>query len=184
MYELLKEFFLLNFKDYENLGWNFPVTIVLFGVLLAVIAATIIINYRRTKIENIIRALTRRGATSEDGAKTLGELGLNTHVFRRLLSVDGQLTKIVGRRGEKKYTYEEYLALTKSSKYREEKINFDEASFYIKEEAKDRAEAIIAKGATSPFNTVIFCLMLVAIFVCIMFALPELLSWINDMLAP
>ena len=183
MYELFREFFLLNFKDYENLGWNFPITIVLFGVILAVIAATVIINYRRTKTEQILRALIRRGATSEDGAKTLSELGLNNRVFRGLLSADGQLTKIVGRAGEKKYTYEEYLALTKSSKFKDEKINFDEAAFYIKEETKGRAEAIVAKGATSPFNTLIFCIMLVAIFVCTMFALPELLSWVNDMLA-
>ena len=81
MYEFYKKFFLLNLKDYPNIGINFPITILLAALSLAFIAVIIIVNFRRSKIELIIRQLKRHEAVSEDSAITLGEMKLDSFIF-------------------------------------------------------------------------------------------------------
>ena len=56
--------------------------------------------------------MPRRGLShSEETAKTLREIGLHENkTVKRFLSNDSQLTAVILRVGEKRYTYEEYLA--------------------------------------------------------------------------
>lgn len=181
MYEFYKKFFLLNLKDYPNIGINFPITILLAALSLAFIAVIIIVNFRRSKIELIIRQLKRHEAVSEDSAITLGEMKLDSFIFKRLLSMEGQLTKIVGRAGETKYTYEEYIALIKKGKGADA-IDFSTARFYLREEGQQRANQILEIGAPTVLNTVLSCILVVAVFVCLSFVLPGILRLINDYL--
>lgn len=182
MYSFYKKYFLINLKDYPNLNIDLEITVFLFYFLIGVLASTIIVNYRRQKMQSLLRQLARHEAIDEHRAKTLGEIKHDTKVIRYLLSREGQLTKMVSRVGEKKYTYEEYIALTKAKGYKEEKINFDEARFYISPEGNDRAKKMIESGNYSLLNTILFCVLSVAIYICIALLMPSILSFINDLL--
>ena len=178
MFKFYKKIFLLNLKDYPNIGIDLPITVVLFFLFLAFMLVTIIVNYRRAKMELMIRQLKRHNALNQENAKTLTELRLNSFIFRRLLSVEGQLTKLVQRVGEKEYTYEEYLAL--SSKDRKNKINFAEAKFFIRESEKERAEKIMDAPTPTVLNTILLSVLIIALFICVSLALPSLLELIDN----
>ncbi len=181
MYEFYKKIFLLNLKDYPNINIDFPITILLLALTLAFIAVIIIINYRRAKTEVLLRRLKRHEATSEENALTLSELKLPGFVYQKLLSSDGQLSKLVGRAGEKKYTYEEYIAFTKNGG-KDEKIDFSCAKFYLREEGTERTTQILEAGAPTVLNTVLLCVLVFSVFVCISFILPHILTLINNYL--
>ena len=182
MYAFFKNYFFINLKDYPSFGFDFPSTIVLFCFLIALIFTTVVVNYKRRRIEEMISALTRHKAFDEESAKTLSELNLDKRVFGGLLSSEGQLTKMVARVGEKKMSYEEFIALTKKKGYKEEKLGLDTALFYIREEGRDRAKRVLDIGASSPLNTALFCLLLVAVFICLAMLMPGILSALNSLL--
>lgn len=183
MYEFYKKFFLLNLKDYPSIGIDLPITIILFSFTLIFMGVTIIVNYRRAKIELILRQLKRHNATNEESAVTLKSLKLNNAIYRRMLSVDGQMTKLVARAGEIKYTYEEYIAMTKKRGGKTEKTDFDKASFYIRNPDDQRTIKILENGAPTILNTILVCILILAIFVCLAFSLPGLLDVLNDFIA-
>ena len=182
MYSFFKNYFLVNLKDYPSFGFDFPITAVLFCFLIALIFTTVVVNYKRRKIEEVISALTRHKAFNEESAKTLAELNLNLASVRSLLSSEGQLTKMVSYVGEKKLGYEEFMELSKSKEYKEEKIDFDEARFYINESGRDRAKRVLEMGSASVTNTILFCLLLVAVFICLTLLMPGILSALNSFL--
>ncbi len=183
MYAIYKQYFLINLKDYPNIGLDFYITIFISCFALALIVTTIFVNYKRSKIELLMRQLTRHNAKSEESAKTLSELKLDTKVFRYLLSKEnGQLGVMVSRVGETKPTYEEYMKSIKTKGYKEEKIDFALARFYIKESGKERAEKVLEMGAPSVLNTLLFCILIVALYVCLTFLMPGILTYINDIL--
>ena len=183
MYEFYKKFFLLNLKDYQNINIDFPITVLLFALSLAFVAVIIIVNFRRNRIELLIRQLKRRDAVSEESALTLSEIKLDNFVFRKMLSSEGQLTKLVGRAGEKKYTYEEYIALTKG-KNNMESIDFRKARFYLRNESDERTKHILEGSSPTVLNTVLLCVLVLASFVCISFIMPGILNIINNLLEP
>ena len=89
---------------------------------------------------------------------------------------------MVARVGEKKMSYEEFIALTKKKGYKEEKLGLDTALFYIREEGRDRAKRVLDIGASSPLTTALFCLLLVAVFICLAMLMPGILSALNSLL--
>ena len=182
MYSFYKNYFLVNLKDYPALGFDFPITAVLCCFVIALIFTTIVVNYKRRKIEEIISALTRHNAFSEDSAKTLSELNLNPKAFARILSFEGQLTKMVSRVGETKLSYEEFMALSKTKGIKEENPDIESSRFYINEESKARAQRVLEMGSTSLLNTILFCLFLVAVFFCLALLMPGILSVVNTLL--
>ncbi len=177
-----EKYFLINLKDYPNIGVDLEITKILFFFFVGLIVATVAINYLRSTMYTVVKALMRREASSEAAAFTLGELGLDSTRVRRALRGGTQLSRIVGRVGESKYTYEEYKSLAKKKGFSDEIINFDEARFYIRPEQKLRAEKIYMSGASSVLHTVLFSVLLVAIFICLMLLLPEILSFVNKLL--
>ena len=182
MYAFFKNYFFINLNDYPSFGFNFPITLVLFCFLIALIFTTVAVNYKRRKIEEIIKALTRHKAFDESSAKTLAEINLNSPSFKSLLSSEGQLTKMVSRVGEKKLSYEEFITISKSKEYEEEKIDFVTARFYISKSGSDRAKRILEIGSSSTVSTILFCLFLVAVFVCLALLMPGILSALNSFL--
>ncbi|MBQ8322108.1 MAG: hypothetical protein IJX92_07070 [Clostridia bacterium] len=182
MYSFYKKYFLINLKDYPNLNLDLEINVLLFYFLIGILVSTVIINYRRQKMQSLLRQLVRHEATDEQRARSLREIKFDTKVIRYLLSREGQLTKMVSHVGEKKYTYEEYIALTKSKSLKEEKINFDVARFYIKPDGLDRAKRIIESGNYSLLNTLLLCLLVVAIYICIALLMPAILSFFNNLL--
>ena len=175
--KLIKDFFLLNLKDYTDSQFPLPIGATLTVMLIALCAVFFVITYRKRYTVALLRALIRKKATCEDDAKTLAELKLHENgAIKRALSRSGQLTYIVKRAGENKESYEEYIKKTKEKGYREEKTDFDSARYYINEERMELAKSIIEKTNTSwwiPAICSVFCLAVLVL--CIIF-LPDLLS--------
>ncbi len=179
LYTFYKKYFLLNLEDYPNIGGDFPISAFLLILAVGFIITTVIVNYRRAKMTAIITRLTRLEATSEESARTISELRLDTRVIRSLLSkTDGQLAAVVARAGAKAPTYEEFM----SKGYKKEKIDFSEARFYISESGRDRAKRILDMGAPTVLNTVLFSILIFAVYICLVLLMPALLSALNDYL--
>ena len=182
LYEFYNKYLSINLNDYSNIGIDLEISKILFCFLVGLIIATVIINYRRACMILIIKKLLRHEIVSEENAKTLSELDINSFGARLSLSSDKRLMSMVKRAGEKQYTYEEYSELIKSKNFKEEKIDFDEAKFYLNEDALDDAKKIVDVPAPSIINTILFYVLLVAIYICIILLIPEVLNLINNII--
>lgn len=179
MKEFYTRFFLINLKDYYNLGIDLEINILLAFLLPAVLLIWIAFHLLRNNTFLIVKRLSRRGATSEKGAKTLRELGLfDRKILRLMLSTDGQVTKIVKRVGAPVYTYEEYKKLSSKEK-RGEKIDFETARFYLDVAKQDRIDRIVNRYEVRPHHTVLMCAFIVVTFVCAMLLMPEILTGLD-----
>lgn len=182
--KLIYDFFFINLKDYPNIGIDFEINVFLLVLTVALAVCFFVANHYRSTMQLITKQLERHGAKDEESAKTLAELGLERSAWLKwALSHSGQLTRIVGRVGEKIYTYEEYVALSKQKGgIKDEKIDFAEARFYIRESANERAKHIIENYGTSTFRAILYCVLFLALYVCIALSMPEILSIINGWL--
>ena len=183
MFEVLKKCFAINLNDYENINFNLEINKVIFGAFCALMVGVVILSIYRGTIRAVMMQLIRHETYSEEDAKTLKELGLGeSRTVKRLLSGDNILTKTVVRVGKKKYSYEEYMALSKEERLKNESVDFSTAKFYINEDNKDRAASIVEKYVTSVPRTVVSCVFVAIICVCIMACMPEILNGINNLL--
>lgn len=183
MFEVLKECFSVNLKDYDKLAINLEINKVILVAFIAFILGDILFNLYRSSIKLTVTQLARHNAKSEDNAKTISEIGLaKNRIVKWMLSRENLLTKIVGRKGEKKYGYEEYKSL--SNKERKEicKFDIDTAEFYIREEKSDLAVGIMEKYSTSVKRTIAECVFIAMICVCVIACMPGLLELINNLL--
>lgn len=183
--KIIYDFFFLNLKNYPNIGIDFEINVFLLFMVIALCVACFFINYRRAQMQGVIKQLIRHSAKDEASAKTLREIGLaDSPAIRRALSGWGsRLTKIVGRVGEKTYTYEEYKKLSKQKGgVPKEVIDFADARFYIRQTQADRARFILDNYGTSTIRTVLYCVLFLAVYCCVVLAMPEILSLINDFL--
>ena len=174
------ECFSINLKDYPNIDIDLEITKVLFCFTVALIAATVVINYIRIQTNTFLKKLIRYEATEEDKAKTLEEIGLKLFNAKVAFFAKGKSGKIIYYQGQKEYTYEEYTALIKSKDFKEEKIDFKNARFYIKPDKLSEAKKIIDQPTTSVLSLVLLCILIFVIFICIMLLLPGLLNFINN----
>ncbi len=181
--EIYEKYFLLNLKDYPNIGINLEINKLVLAFTLGVVIASFLINYHRSYTYLAVKRLLRHGALDEKNAKTLGEIGINTASVRFALSRSGQLTKMIRRVGEPHYSYEEYVAKMKSRSKREEKIDFDTARFFLDETQLDRAHHISEVGSPSFLRSILFAVLILTMGVCIFLLMPEILMWINNLLA-
>ena len=179
----IKNFFLLNLNNYDNINIDFPIGAFLIAITLSFCVASFVINDYKSKTAALIKQLSRHGAKSEETAKTFSELRIkNTLTVRRALMGSGQFKNIVKRVGEKKESYEEYIERTKSKNKnkREEKIDFATARFYIDPEFENRAKRIYESDNSGILRPILISVMLVAILICLVIFLPELLTMINN----
>lgn len=181
--EFYDSYLCLNLNEYKNLGVDFEINKFLIICLVGVVAAIIIINYVRSAMYLTVNKLIRHEAIGEENAKTVSELGLNIGRVRRCLSTSSQLKTIVSRVGEKKLSYDEYIALVKSKKQSALKIDFDSAKFYINPEKKDDAREMGFKSRSVIINTVLFSILTLVIVVCLIFLMPEILSLFDNIFA-
>lgn len=197
------ELFLLNAKDYLGTVTNVYINVILLFVAAALCIACFFINYHKRYTVLIIKQLLRRGATSEDNAITLADMRLNnTYGLKAALSRDGQLTRIVKRVGFSQPTYEQYKeaeekrkALYKDksvskeekkaakSRWKEQsraKIDFAAAKFFIPEESVKRAELTREKENPTLLRTILVCVFILALYVCLMLLMPSILRLISN----
>ncbi|MBR2930008.1 MAG: hypothetical protein IKC32_02145 [Clostridia bacterium] len=182
--KIFYEFFLLNLNEFPNINIDFEINVLLFFIAVAICICSVIVTLYRSALQRLIKQLKRLGASDEESARTLGEMGLTKSLFVKMaLSREGRLTRIVGRVGETIYTYEEMLELTsRKGGYRHEKVDFDTARFYIRADRADDAKNIIENYGTSMLRTGLYCVMVIAIYVCLALIMPEILSLLDGML--
>ena len=181
--ETLKKCYEINLNDYENINVNLQINKVLLLAFLVFAVVAVLLDVYRMNTRSMVLQLIRHGAKTPDEAKTLEELGLqNNRVVKYLLSSSSLLSKTVTRIGEKKCTYEEYSALSKEEKETLGKIDFDTEKFYINEESLNRAMHISERYDATPLKTVMTCILLLVIYVCVAAAMPETLRLLNNLL--
>ena len=182
MLELLKKCFAVNLNDYENININLEINTVVLGTFIAVILGVVFLHVYRGSIRLAVMQLTRHGATSEENAKTLKELGLyDSRVIRRLLSSHNVLTRVVERVGAVKYDYDTYVKMSKEERAEADKIDFDFAKFYIKEEESNRAGFIVERYVTSLPRTLATCLFFAILCGCVIACMPGILDVVNSL---
>ena len=175
MKEFYTRFFLINLKDYYNLGVDLEINIVLLALLPIVMLIWIAFHFWRNNTFLVIKRLARRDATNTDSAKTLRELGLfDKAMLKWMLSSEGQLSKIVKRVGAPTYTYDEYVKLSAKEK-RAERINFETARFYLDTQKQTEIDKIINRYEVRPHHTVLMCVAIVVAFVCAILLMPDIL---------
>ncbi len=180
--KLYYDLFLINLKDYKNIGIDLQINVLLLCLFLALCVSFFVINHHRATTQIIVKQLMRHNANDKDSAKTLEELGLDGSASaKRMLSAGGQITKLVARVGEKTYTYEEYKKLMgKKGGVPKEKIDLACAKFYVRAEAKERISFIVDTYGSSVLRTALYCILTLAIYICIALCMPEILSFINN----
>ena len=106
----IKNYFLVDLADYFDIGTSFYINVCVLAIFIAYVGVVLFTSYYRKAMYFSVKQLLRHGADSEESAKTLAEIGLGENrAVKRLLSREGQLTNVVCRVGEVRYTYEEYL---------------------------------------------------------------------------
>lgn len=184
MLDDIKEYLSLNLKDYENIGIDFEINKFLILVGLALCVASFVISRKRSLISEMIKQLFRHNSTSEQNAKTLKELGLiDSRGIKRSLSADSQLRKMVSFVGERKLSYEEFVALSKEKKKAVDVPDFETARFYIPDEALDRAKYVYNNYSSSLLHTVLLCVLCLSITACLILLSPSIVSLIDASLA-
>ena len=178
----IEDYLLVNLSDYPNINVDFPISQLLLGVLLVLVASFFIINWPRGYMSLAVKQMIRHEALDEDNAKTLSELGLDkSFSVKRALTGDTRLSKIIKRLGAPEYTYEEYIKLTK-----EEKAsmlpNFATDRFFIPKSKMDDARNVYENYSASLPTTIAFSALLTIFFVGLTLAMPTALSLINDWL--
>lgn len=183
--EFYKNYICLNLKDYPNLKLDLEINKYLIATLLGLIIAIILINYMRSTVYLTVNKLLRHEAISEDSAKTLDELGINLGKVKRCLMSASQLKSIVAQVGETRLSYEEYREKVRENKKLKnkepifEKIDFENARFYIRKDQLNVARELSFKSRSIVLNTVLFCALTVVIMICLVFLMPEILNFIN-----
>ncbi len=196
--KIYKNYICVNPDDY-GLGINVEINKVLFFIMLGLCAACIITNYYNSYMRLILKKLFRSEAFGEDNSKSLAFLGLsdNKRILKFLAREGGALKRVVFTAGEKKLTYEEYIAVEKQkkakkkNKKKEEKTkdikenklsDISSKSFYIPEDMKDYAEKWLSKNDASLLKTILSCSLIFAFYIAILFIMPSLLSLISSII--
>jgi len=183
LFEFYDKYFSVNLKDYHNIGIDLQISKLLFCVFIGLIIVAIAINLRKSAVISLVKKLMLTEIFCESDAQTLTELGVNNFSTRIILNFSNHLIGIVMMAGVKNYTLDEYKLLKKSGELKREKIDFKEARFYLNRDALDKAQKIVDIPEPSILHTVFFCILLLAIYVYITFMIPELLTFINNVMS-
>ncbi len=177
----LKHLF-LDFKDYKNLNFNFPIGLILIFFMIAFPIAVFLINHRKNTIATCIKQLLRYEALDEESARSLSTLRLSkSKSLKRMLLSGGQLSSMVKIAGYKKPSYEEYLKAKKEKK-KIEKFKFDDAKIYLLKEKKEEAEDIAVAGTASILRPIIISLAGMIIIAILFIFMPDILNLLNSSL--
>ena len=179
----IKDFFFLNFSQYENIGMNFPIGVFLILLCIVGIVSVFFLTYYRMFTRSLYSQLLRHNAKDEQSAKTLSQLRLDkSFAIRSSLSrSNGQLTYIVKRAGQEELSYDEYMKKSKTKGYKPEKIDFSSARFYIPAERMDTAKKLLENFDVSWIKAAVISLVLVGLLVLSVFTMDDILSFFNGL---
>ena len=179
--EDLKDFFFLNLNNYSNIKINFPIGIFLTLITVSLCVFAFIYACRRIVIVDFLKQLLRHDAINEENAKTLSKLRIKEgFLLKNMLSkTSGQLKSIVSIKGETKMTYEQYLIASKAKGYKEKKIDFSSAEFFINPEKLDDAKKTVESESPSIIKPILMSILLLVLLICVSLVLPQILDYIN-----
>ncbi|MBR2972086.1 MAG: hypothetical protein IKC61_04070 [Clostridia bacterium] len=183
MFEVLKKCFSINLNEYKYIGVDLEINKIILCTAVVLMACIVVFNTYRANIKLTVSQLVRHKAKDEESAKTLSELGLDkSRAIKKLLGKDNMLTKIVARCGEKKYGYDEYMALSDEEKKECEEFDVTESRFYIREEYSLHATNVIDKYGTSVCRTILSCVLIAIISISLFLSMPGILNVLNNLL--
>lgn len=183
MLEFFKKIFSVNLNEYSYININLEINKVVLAATAAFIIGIVIMSNYRRNVRTVALQLTRHGAESEETSKTLAELGLGSNkAIIKLLSPGAMLTKFVARVGEVTNNYEDYVTMSKEEKKNLEKIDYNEARFYIREEHRAKIEDFVGKYDVSIQSIVVSCVLVGVIGISVILAMPEILNTINSII--
>ena len=135
-----------------------------------------------TPIKSLRSLAVKSSRSSQEKAKTLTELHISAPIAAHIAFADtGRLGKIIKRVGEKEYSYEEYVKMQKE-KQKPEKLDSKTTPLYIPEGKLDEAKRIFDRGAPTVLDSVLICVLLASLYVCLVFLMPTIVSLLNAML--
>ena len=193
MYEILRYYMSINLKSYPNLGFDLKIGWILLALTVGIMIAAVIITLQRNGMISLVKKLSRCEARDEESARTLSEIGLDNILIRGLLKGSGRLRRLVKAVGEKEYTYEEYVALTKERKKKKKGDGVEKTTeetkdntplrYYLSDIESSDTKNLIEARRTPIINTVLFCVLMLSLFVCVMLLMPEILNFLNETFA-
>ena len=177
---LFLKYVFLNFKDYKNLGFNFPIGIILILFAVAFPLTVFFINSKKNTVTFAVKQLVRHEAFNEESAKSLSALRLSKiKAFKKMLVSGGQISSMIKIAGYQKPSYEEYVEAKKEKK-ESAKINFDEIKIFLSEESKERAETIAEEEITPIWKPILISVVGVLIIALLFIFMPEILDLLNN----
>ncbi len=179
---LLLKYIFLNFEDYKNLGFNFPIGLILLFSIIAFPIAVFFITRKKNTVTFVVKQLLRHEALNEESAKTLSELRLSKiKSLRKMLFSVGQLSSMIKTVGYKKPSYEEYVK-AKKEKTKVENPNLDEIKIFISEDGKEKAQTIAESEITPFWKPILISFVGIIIITILFICMPEILNFLNNSL--
>lgn len=160
--------------------------IIIWGLYIGIMLGTLGSILFRVYSSKIIKAITACGASDENSAKTLEELGLaktplvkkylkDDSILRRLVLVCGDSHKSDTSNSLKVFWYEKFNRTDVP-----EKIDFENAKFYIPEENRAAAELRFREESHPVCSFILAAVVLLAAAVFAIYALPQLLTMLDN----
>ncbi len=178
-----KPYYYNNFDvDVKSAGMMALVVGLCIGVFVGIIMALVC----KTSAGRIVASLTKSGAVDEGSAKTIKELGLERMFYvKSSLKPDSALYKAIacvpGTLVEVKNPLVRFWhGLTKSPVPM--KLDYASARFYIPEEKRIAVSLRFAEEKHPVRDAVLSVVLLAAVCLFILFALPELLTMLDNLL--
>ena len=178
------------------------IAIIIIGLVLGMIAAVVLGYFRNNTAGRVVRAIILQQAYSEDKAKTLSELGVEpTFLVRRALRSRSFLRKYVHYVGEPVFSSNAYFSSKRDTKnsvegeeekvfsgynpYLRERIDFENARFYIPDELHYAADVRYdKKGFGNSLPATIICVVaLIAMGIICLRVFPVLIQMADNLTA-
>ena len=200
LWEGFRNLFIESDEYYEYLtvdvGTLLSVRLIMLGLFIGMCFATFASVYNKKVLGDVVRKILSREALSPETALTVEELGyqkklLTRYAFKKSTS----LRRVVKSREEVLYyqelenNREEYLLRKnngeKIPKFKEMPYKMDVTAdhFYIPEDMKYMADIKFDKKGASWIGAVLITVILTVTFFVIMYFLPDILGFINDLAA-
>ena len=200
LWEGFRNLFIESDEYYEYLtvdvGTLLSVRLIILGLFIGMCFAAFASVYNKKVLGDVVRKILSMEALSPDTALTVEELGYEkSPIIRLALKKSTSLRRVVKSREEELYykelenKREEYLLKKnngeKIPKFKETPYKMDVSAdhFYIPEDMKYMADIKFEKKGASWLGAVLITVILTVAFFVLMYFLPDILSFINDLAA-
>ena len=200
IWEGFRNLFIESDEYYEYLtvdvGTLLSVRLIILGLFIGMCFATFASVYNKKVLGDVVRKILSQNALSPETALTVEELGYQKKLLTRYAFKNStSLRRVVKSREEVLYYQElenkrkEYLSKKnngeKIPKFKEIPYKMDVTAdhFYIPEDMKYMADIKFDKKGASWLSAVLLTVILTIAFFVIMYFLPDILGFINDLAA-